>query len=101
MNQLSEVTETLNNLSLSNTETKPKRGRPSKPDSKDENGRYICQVKWHKEKYEENPLKNIERCTKHQTKYRESFKILKELVEEYNMEFPSPIKEKINKLMCF
>jgi hypothetical protein len=92
MNSLSTTTIVDENL-------KPKRGRPVKPNTKDEKGRYICQLKWHKEKYEENPEKTIERCTKHQTKYRESFKILKEIVEQNDITLPSTIKEKIDKLM--
>ena len=99
MNQLSEVTETLNNLSLSNTETKPKRGRPSKPDSKDENGRYVS-TKYNKERYNTKATQIISKNKETQNRYRECYYTLKELLQ-YNIEIPPHMKEKVNKLMCF
>jgi hypothetical protein len=97
MNQLSEVTESLNNLSLSNTETKPKRGRPSKPNVKNEEGKYLCKMKY----YEENSSEITARNKETQNRYRECYRTLKELVLQYNIEIPPHMKEKINKLICF
>jgi hypothetical protein len=116
-------------------EAKPKRGRPPKPDAKDEKGRYICNLKCGKKYYEENrekmiekskkyyeenrekmiekskentkenykknPLKLIERSKEIQKKYREGFHTLEELITKYNIQIPSEMKEKVNKLYCF
>jgi hypothetical protein len=88
-----------------NNDDKPKkgRGRPSKPSAKDEKGNYICQVKWHKKRYEENReemiAKNKVNSKINQDKYRECYHILKELVIHYKMEIPDPIQERVSKVI--
>jgi hypothetical protein len=105
MNQQSsenEVTENLNNLSLSSneTETKPKRGRPSKPNVKNQEGKYLCKMKYDKDKYNENSTKIIAKTNELQKRYREGYNALKELVLSCNIEIPEYMKEKINKIIC-
>jgi len=94
------ITESSTLRSQSVKEIKSKKGRPPNPKLKDEKGRYLCSIKWHKDDYQENLDKNIQRSNKHQIKYRESFRILKELVEHHDITLPSTIKEKIDKLLC-
>jgi hypothetical protein len=101
MNQTNDtqLIESVSNLSL-NERIKPKRGRPPKPDAKDENGKYISKIKWNKKDYEENSTKLYEKINERRLKYKDGYNALKELVTTYNIEIPEQMKEKINKLMC-
>ena len=76
---------------------KPRRGRPSKPNVKDENGKYLCKTKY----YEENSSEITARNKETQNRYRECYRTLKELVLQHNIEIPEHMKEKVNKLICF
>ena len=127
----SDLKDELRSSPLSVNEAKPKRGRPPKQDAKDEKGRYICNLKGCKkyyeenrekiiekrkeyyeenrekiigksrEYYEENREKLIEKSKEAQERYKEGFHTLEELITKYNIQIPSEMKEKVNRLYCF
>jgi hypothetical protein len=97
MNQLSDT-----NI-INEADIKPKRGRPPKQNVKDEKGRYLCSIKWNKKHYDENKDEIIEKNKTsskiNQTKYRECYHILKELIIDHKMEIPDSIQERVRKVI--
>ena len=99
MNQLSEVTETLNNLSLEYTETKPKRGRPSNA-PKTSSGYNLKQLEYNKQWYKNNATEICKKRKEDQQKMKDAYELIKELVIQYKIEFPNEVKERVKKIIC-
>lgn len=105
MNQQSsenEVTENLNNLSLSSNETettKPKRGRPSNA-PKTSSGYNLKQLEYNKQWYKNNATEICKKRKEDQQKMKDAYELIKELVIQYKIEFPNEVKERVKKIIC-